>query len=413
MSASAYQLFQCYGIEIEYMIVNRTDLNVNPIADQILRDDQGMVVSDLEFGPMAWSNELLAHVIELKTNGPVDSLDGVATMFQENVSAINHRLNSLGCQLMPTGMHPWMDPRKEKKLWEHENRTIYETFDRIFNCTGHGWANLQSMHINLPFQGDDQFAKLHSAIRLVLPLLPTLAASSPIVERDLTGVADNRMEFYRNNSRRIPEIAGRVVPELVLSQKQYDEQILQRIYAATAPFDAAGVLRHEWCNSRGAIARFGRGSIEIRVIDAQECPAMDLTIAELTVVLLKHLVESKAEEIAADTPATSLENLAQLFLQGVRQGGEAEIAIPGYLPLFELDDCPLKASQFWPKVFQRFKHQLSESATRHLAILCEHGNLAQRISAAVGPDLQRLELVYEELCRCLAEGRPFVPGSLE
>jgi hypothetical protein len=31
-------------------------------------------------------------------------------------------------------------------------------------------------------------------------------------------------------------------------------------------------MDHHFANSRGAIARFDRGAIEIRVIDIQECP---------------------------------------------------------------------------------------------------------------------------------------------
>ena len=43
------------------------------------------------------------------------------------------------------------------------------------------------MHVNLPFADDAQFARLHAAIRLVLPLLPALAASSPIAEGSVIG----------------------------------------------------------------------------------------------------------------------------------------------------------------------------------------------------------------------------------
>ena len=187
MSNSTYAWFQCYGIEIEYMIVDRQSLCVRPISDLLLRDADGVIQSELEFDDMAWSNELLAHVIELKTNGPVGCLPGVAERFQDQVQRINQLLSNHDCQLMPTGMHPWMDPIGEKKLWQHDYHTVYETFDRIFNCSGHGWANLQSMHINLPFEGEQQFQVLHSAIRVLLPLLPAIAASSPIVERRATG----------------------------------------------------------------------------------------------------------------------------------------------------------------------------------------------------------------------------------
>ena len=77
---------------------------------------------------------------------------------------------------------PWMDPERELRLWPHEHSDIYRAFDRIFGCRGHGWANLQSTHLNLPFRGDDEFVLLHDAVRLVLPLVPALAAASPVID---------------------------------------------------------------------------------------------------------------------------------------------------------------------------------------------------------------------------------------
>src|SRR5665811_1134453 len=95
---------------------------------------------------------------------------------------IRDSLETMGAQLMPGAMHPWMDPHSETRLWLGDNAVIYGAYDRIFDCKSHGWANLQSMHVNLPFADDNEFARLHAASRLVLPILPALAASSPIAE---------------------------------------------------------------------------------------------------------------------------------------------------------------------------------------------------------------------------------------
>ena len=103
---------------------------------------------------------------------------------------------------MPTGMHPWMDPAREFELWPHGDREIYAAFDRIFDCRGHGWANLQSMHLNLPFADDDEFGRLHAAIRALLPLLPALAASSPFADGHARGLA-------RYAPRRVPHQRAR------------------------------------------------------------------------------------------------------------------------------------------------------------------------------------------------------------
>ena len=54
-------LFEGFGIELEYMIVDRATLAVAPLADALLREGSGAVASELEVGELAWSNELAAE----------------------------------------------------------------------------------------------------------------------------------------------------------------------------------------------------------------------------------------------------------------------------------------------------------------------------------------------------------------
>ena len=138
--------------------------------------------------------------------------------------------------------------------------------------------NLQSAHLNLPFANDEEFGRLHAAVRLVLPALPALAASSPLQDGRLTDFADTRLEIYRHNARRLPIVSGRVIPEPVFTRAEYERAARQPL-RAIAPLDPDGILQEEWLNARGAIARFDRGAIEIRVLDVQEHPAADLAIA--------------------------------------------------------------------------------------------------------------------------------------
>jgi len=293
MSGEGLHLFEGVGLELEYMIVDRRSLEVLPIADRVLTAQAGELTNEVEVGPLCWSNELVLHVLELKTNGPAESTAGLTEDFQNGVAAVNAHLASLGGQLLPGAMHPWFDPATQTRLWPHENSPIYAAYNRIFGCRGHGWSNLQSAHINLPFCGDQEFGRLHAAIRLVLPLLPALAAGSPVFAGRIGPALDNRLQFYRSNQQRIPQISGRVIPEPAYSATGYRQQILQPIYNAIAPFDPQKILQEEWLNSRGAIARFDRSTIEIRVLDVQECPAADVAIAGLVIVLLKALIEER------------------------------------------------------------------------------------------------------------------------
>src|SRR5882724_5239768 len=259
------------------MIVDKATLAVRPIVDQVLKhaaalpgaqaefEGESKFPSEVALGDIAWSNELTLHVLELKTPKPSPHLEGLSEHFASHVRRINELLDPMGSMLLPTGMHPTMDPFKEMHLWPHDYGEVYAVFNKIFDCRGHGWANLQAAHLNLPFSGDaapeDEFGRLHAAIRFLLPILPALSASTPIMDGRVTGVMDTRLEVYRTNSRKIPAAAGMVIPEPVFTKAEYDRVIFQEIYRQYAPYDPDGVLRHEWANSRGAIARFMRDTI--------------------------------------------------------------------------------------------------------------------------------------------------------
>ena len=258
---SRLHLFQAFGIELEYMLVDKDTLAIKPVTDELLKHELGNFGSDYENGIVTWSNELVLHVIELKSTKPELNFNALENAFADNVAKINAILDKWNAMLMPTAAHPLMNPNTETKLWPHDNNEVYAIYDRIFNSKGHGWSNLQSTHLNLPFYDDEEFAKLHAAVRIVLPLLPALCASSPILDGKSTGKLDTRLEFYKTNQSRIPSITGKVIPEGVFSKRNYLNTIYEKIKTDIAPHDPENILDPVWVNSRGAIPRFDRGSI--------------------------------------------------------------------------------------------------------------------------------------------------------
>lgn len=400
-------LFDGYGVELEYMIVDRETLDVRPYADRLFRAAAGGDVADYEpdgpAGIASWSNELALHIVEVKSTRPIPTLDGLAGLFQDQVGRINAMLGPMGCRLMPTGMHPWMDPDRETRLWPHENTEVYQTYDRIFGCRGHGWVNLQSTHINLSFGDDEEFGRLHAAIRLVLALIPALAASSPAVDGRLSALADHRLEVYRNNANAVPLMAGLVIPEPVFTRAEYETKILGRLYDQLAPLDPAGVLRHEFANSRGCIPRFDRGAIEIRVIDNQECPAADLAVTRLVCETVRALAGARWSDPAGQR-LVGTEALHGLMLATIRDAERAIVDEPALLACFGLD-APMTSGQFWSTIAAQVCPD--DTAVRQLV---QRGTLSTRIRRALGsdPDRATLRRVYGQLCDCLAEGGPFV-----
>jgi len=402
-------LFEGFGIEIEYMAVRSDTLDVLPVADRVLHAVAGDYVTEAGMGRLAWSNELALHVIELKTNGPVPALDGLADAFQQDVGRVNDILAALGGRLMPTAMHPWMNPMKETVLWPHGQSPIYEAFNRIFSCQGHGWANLQSMHINLPFAGDREFGRLHAAVRLLLPLLPALAASSPVVEGRVTGSMDSRLAAYAVNARRVPSVTGQVIPEPVYTRQDYEEGLLAGIYRDLAPLDPEAVLRYEWVNARGAITRFDRNAIEIRVLDTQECAAADLAVARLVVEAVRALVEEHWSDTARQQ-AWDTARLRHIYDAMVVAADTALIDDRAYLDALGYPDggrC--RALELWQHLIETLPVP-GGGRPPHWQLYVEQGSLARRITAACGdnPGRDTLAAVYRRLCDCLQQGELFL-----
>ncbi len=409
-AAAPLQAFTGYGIEIEYMIVERRSLDVAPLSDRLIHGVAGAYLSEIERGPLAWSNELVLHVLEIKTNGPAPRLETLPALFQAEVTRINHMLAAHGARLMPGAAHPWMTPLTQTRLWPHEYDIVYEAYDRIFGCRGHGWSNLQSVHINLPFADDAEFARLHSAVRIVLPLLPGLAASSPFLEGRFTGLLDARLEAYRHNAQRIPSVTGAVIPDVVSSRAAYEARILAPMYRDIAAFDPDGVLQHEWLNSRGAIARFDRNAIEIRLLDVQETPQADLAVVAAVVGLVRALYDGPlATPEAQDAVAT--EALARVLLAAIREGERAIVDDRALLSCLGLPPSPLTLQALWQALLARQVTLPPGDWAGPLELIFEQGPLARRLLTAAGetPTPTRLRAIYRELCQCLERGELFNP----
>lgn len=412
-----YKAFSGYGIELEYMIVDSKTLAVQPISDFVLRDEAGTIKNELEFAKTCWSNELVKHVIELKTNGPAPLSGELAGLFHQDLQKINALLAERGCRIMPTAMHPLFNPQSGVKLWEHDDASIYDAYNRIFDCRGHGWSNLQSMHINLPFFDDAEFGRLHAAVRIVLPVLPGLAAASPLYEAKACGLRDNRLEFYRHNQKKIPAIAGHVIPERAWTQAEYHELVYRQINEQIKPHDPDGILEDVWLNSRGAIARFDRNAIEIRVLDIQESPRMDIAIAALVTTLVRSLYDGVWVPFEQQKQFDEVQ-MKPLFIETLTAGSDAVLKDERYLRIFG-QEAGISVQALWQAIYKRLEkpyEALLAPFKTEIEVLLGAGCLANRILRRIGikpgtaatPDPSTVIATYRELCDCAAQNRIFV-----
>ena len=207
----------------------------------------------------------------------------------------------------------------------------------------------------------------------------------------------------------MPSIAGKVVPEQLFTQAEYDKQIFQRIRGDINSYDTDGILDQYFLNSRGAIARFDRGAIEIRIIDIQECPAADIAVLQVIVALLKELVNETLCSFE-EQKSWHEDDLAAIFLSVVKEGSNYTITNRQYLKLFGMEQKAATAAKCWEHLVNMADKDQSNAIVR--AIIAQ-GNLSERMIKHLGQSFSHEALLglYEELAGCLENNTMFLPSA--
>lgn len=398
------------GIEIETALVDKTNFAVFPIAHKVLETTAKQPATDFTDGYITWSNELVNHVIEFKVSKPEILSEYMANQFHKSMQRCAKVVTDHNGRMLPTAMHPFMLPETQTQIWPGVYNEHYMAYHNIFNCFKHGFANLQSVHINIPFSNENEFSRILAAIRIVLPLIPALAASSPIKESKITHSLDTRLEVYANNQKKVASVTGMIIPEQIFTIAEYTEQILEKMYQDIAPYDTTGMLHNEQLNSRGCIARFDRNTFEIRLIDAQECPMADIAIASAVMYIVNELFHERwlsyEQQKQVDTGI-----LYDLLMQTINTAEHTLISNREYLLQFE-QNTPITAQELLQIILSPFIFEREKSGSQFAEILkinLDTGPLARRIISKLpeNPTEAEIKKVYQQLADCFTQNTLF------
>ena len=290
-----YKSLEVMGPEHEFSIVDDS-LKALPIADKVIKEYCGRIMNFIELPDFTFGKEMQLHVMEIKANQPFPS----PVMFEETMQSAVELLSSFlqkkyRANLLGTGMHPLLK-LTETEIWPHRHKKIYDEYAKVFNLRQHGWLNIQSFHLNLPYQKEADGVLMHNLLANICPYLPAVAASSPIYEGSFGENVDGRLGFYKVNQREVPAVSGDVVPEYISSFEMYRNDVIGRYSRDLLKKGASEtILFKEWVNSRGVIFRFDRAALEVRVMDEQECIKSDVALACFVRAALRGLMSSKPE----------------------------------------------------------------------------------------------------------------------
>jgi carboxylate-amine ligase len=185
---------------------------------------------------------------------------------------------------------------------------------------------------------------------------------------------------------------------------------LQKIYRDIDPYDTENILKYEWLNSRGAIARFDRNTIEIRIIDIQECPTADLAVVTAIVETLKNLISEKWISYE-EQKLWDEDQLAEIFLDVIKFGEEAEINDLNYLKIFGFDcEKRCRAKDLWNHISRNIFEEdyfSNNEIGRALNLILNEGTLSTRIINFLDHDFSQANILslYRKLSSLLSEGK--------
>jgi len=381
-----YGTLEVLGPEHEFSIIDEK-LTPLPIVDKVIRDVHGRLVNCASLGACSFGKELQAHVAEFKANRPFVSPVVFEETMQNAVESILGVLESrYHARLLGSGMHPFLR-LSDAKVWSHRDRGIYAAMSRIFNLTQHGWLNIQSFQLNLPYRNESEAVRLYSALTNILPYLPAIAASSPIYESRKGAYVDNRLHFYLTNQLEVPSITGSLIPEYVNSFEEYEKTTVHQYSEELAKLNAPRcLLNKEWLNSRGAIIRQDRKAIEIRVLDEQESVKSDVALSCYIRAALRGILRD------AEYPYLAHSTLVQNFKQVVRKGLQARVQHPRgktagevcrHLLQTALSNATDEERKYLPIIKQRIEGgNLSDIILRNVAKRAQKTDLKEAIFAA-------------------------------
>jgi gamma-glutamyl:cysteine ligase YbdK (ATP-grasp superfamily) len=337
--------------------------------------------------------------MEIKANNPFKTPTEFEETMYSAVIALGDIVRKHGALLLGTGMHPLLR-LKDTGIWPHYHRKIYSEFSKIFNLNQHGWLNLQSFHLNFPFNKEADAIQTHNLLANLCAYLPAITASSPFYECKQGPNIDNRLEFYKINQKEVPSITGEVIPEYISSLKHYKRDIIEK-YSMDLANNGAGkvMLNREWINSRGVILRFDRRALEIRVIDEQECVKSDVAIACFVRAALRGLITRDAELLSHDC-------LVEDFNATIKNGLSAKVSNPHGKTARQVCQNYLDIA---------FKHAEADEKDYLWLIKrrIEKGNLSELIHSKVLNRAQKTSLheaiidVYLTLIKCLLDNQPY------
>jgi glutamate---cysteine ligase / carboxylate-amine ligase len=281
------------AVEEEFGILDPETLSLTNRFEELHAASRGGELDEYLVG------ELISSEIEVRT--------GRCETFAEAVARVPERRRQLreladrhGVLLAATGTHPW-SPWQEQRIIDTPH---YRRNDEVLRYVV--WRNNSfGHHVHVGIRGADRAIKVCDALRIYLPDLLALSASSPFIENVNTGLHSVRTEIF---TRMFPRCG---IPDPYGSWDVYEDYV--RLL-----FRTESILEHTqiWWSVRPHLAF---PTVELRICDGQPDLGESISLAAVAYALTARLARAIDEGEPLPTPPPRLieENLWRAIRYGL------------------------------------------------------------------------------------------------
>jgi glutamate---cysteine ligase / carboxylate-amine ligase len=285
------------AVEEEFAILDPDTLSLTNRFEELQALAVGTPLEDHLVG------ELIASEVEVRT-GRSDSFAEIVARIPERRLQLRELADKLGVELGGTGTHPW-SPWQEQRIIDTPH---YRRNDEILRYVV--WRNNSfGLHVHVAINGTDRAIKVTDGLRVYLPELLALSASSPFVENVDTGLHSARTQIF---TRFFPRCG---IPDA------YGEWATFEAYVRFL-YDTGSIDEHTqmWWSIR---PHFAFPTVEIRICDAQPTSEEAISLSALAYSLTVRMARAVDEGEPLFLPEHRF--IEENFWRAIRHGLSGEM----------------------------------------------------------------------------------------
>jgi carboxylate-amine ligase len=285
------------AVEEEFAILDPETLSLTNRFEELKAAAEGTELEPHLVG------ELIASEVEVRT-GRCESFAEVVARIPERRAQVSALADRLAVTLGATGTHPW-SPWQEQRIIDTPHYRIRDELLRYVV-----WRNNTfGLHVHVAIRGVDRAVRVCDALRVYLPELLALSASSPFVENVNTGLHSARTQIF---TRFFPRCG---VPDVYGDWRTFEDYVRML-------YETGSIREHTemWWSVRPHLAF---PTVEIRICDAQPLQEEAISLAALSYALVARVARAidEGEHLLVPTNREIEEN----FWRAIRSGLSGEL----------------------------------------------------------------------------------------